>query len=189
MKPTLLLALLLAAGGVSAQTTKKELVARLLESQQAGLDAMVRGLVEQPVAVLLDQAGPILRERVPAERRDAAAKAIDASTRKYFDQALPMLRERAIRIAPVTVGSMLESRLTEDELRQLLAWIESPLHRKYQQLTPVLQAEFTKALVADARPAMDAQLETLERSIGQALGLPVGAAAPASRPAAKGGRK
>lgn len=194
MKPYLLLTLLLAgAGAVSAQPSqaKKEIVARLLESQQPGLDAMVRGLVEQPVAVLLQQAGPILRERVPAERRDAAAKAIDASTKKYLDEATPLLRERANRLAPSTVGAALESKLSEDELRQLLAWIESPVNKKYQQLMPAVQAEFSKALAADARPAMDAKLQALERSIGNALGLPADGAAssPRSKPAAKGGSK
>lgn len=190
----LLLTLLCASAlNASAQPSqaKMEIVARLLETQQPGLEAMVRGLVEQLVAILLQQAGPILRERVPPERRDAAAKAIDASTKKYLEEATPLLRERANRLAPATVGAALESKLTEDELRQLLAWVESPVNKKYQQLMPAAQAEFSKALAADARPAMDAKLQALERSIGSALGLPVDGAAssPKSKPAAKGGKQ
>ena len=193
IRPLLLTLLVAGAGAASAQTSqaKKEMVARLLESQQPGLEAMVRGLVEQPVGILLQQAGPILRERVPAERRAAAAKAIDASTKKYFEEATPLLRERANKLAPATVGAALESKLTEDELRQLLAWVESPVNKKYQQLMPGVQAEFTKALAADARPAMEAKLQALERSIGSALGLPADGAAAAerSKPAAKGSNK
>lgn len=193
IRAVMLTLLLVGAGAVSAQSSpaKKEIVARLLESQQPALEAMVRSLVEQPVAILLQQAGPILRERVPAERRDAAAKAIDASTRRYLDEATPLLRERANKLAPATVGAALESKLTEDELRQLLAWVESPVNKKYQQLMPAVQADFTKALAADARPAMDAKLQALERSIGNALGLPPDGAAssPRSKPAAKGGSK
>ena len=194
MNRPLLLALLLgAAAAASAQPapSKKEIVARLLESQQPGLDAMVRGLVEQPAAVLTQQARVILRDQIPAERRAAAAKSIEASTKKYLDEATPLLRERATRLAPTTVGAALEGRMTEDELRQLLAWVESPVNKKYQQLMPGIQAEFTKALIADARPAVDAKLQTLERSIGSALGLPLEGAAANERakPAARGGAK
>lgn len=184
----LVVALLVAAGNASAQSSaaKKELVGRLLEIQQPGLEALARGLVEQPAAMLLQQAGPILQNRVPAERREAAGKSIDSSTKRYFDEATPLVRDRAIKLAPSTIGAALEAKLSEDELRQLIAWFESPLNKKYQQMMPVAQADFTKALVADARPAMESKLKSLEQGIGSALGITTEVPAePESRPAAK----
>ena len=189
-------ALLAAVGAASAQSTatKKELVGRLLEIQQPGLKALARGLVEQPAAMLLQQAGPILQNRVPAERREAAGKSIDSSTKRYFDEATPLVRDRAVKLAPSTIGAALEAKLNEDELRQLIAWFESPLNKKYQQLMPGIQTEFTKALVADARPAMEGKLKSLEQGIGTALGItaetpPESENRPAAKPKTKGRNK
>lgn len=170
-RPLLLAAVLAApfalASGAHAQSTpaKKELVQKLLVSQQPALEGLARGLVEQPAGQLMQAAGQALQSQVAAEKREAVGKTIEADVRKYVDEAVPLVRDRAIKLAPSTLGVSLEEKFSEDELKQLLAWFESPVNKKYQQLAPEMQNSFVQKLVADARPSVDPKLQALEQSV------------------------
>jgi hypothetical protein len=99
------------------------------------------------------------------------------------------VRDRAVKLAPTTVGAVLEQKFSEDELKQVLAMLESPVYVKFQGLGADMQKALTEKLIADTRPAIEPKVRTLEQSIARRLGVPVGQAeaAPgaASRPAAK----
>ena len=178
------------AGPAAAQAgseKKKELVNRLVQLQ---VPEIASALVAQPAMSMLQQAGEVIRERIPADQRDAVGKRIQESTNKFVDETTPLVRERALKLAPSTLAAAIDQRFNEDELKQLLAWLESPLARKYQQVAPELQSAFVQKLVADARPVVDPKLKVLDQAIRSALGLPAaGAARPdttgASRPAGK----
>jgi hypothetical protein len=163
---------------------KKELVQKLMQLQQSGLETVARNLVEQPAAVMMQEANRVLQTQVAAEKREAIGKNIQTSIKKYMDEAVPLVRDRAIKLAPGIVGTSLEEKFTEDELKQLIAWFESPVNKKFQQALPEIQGNFVQKLVADARPAMDPKLQALEQSIRTALANGAGAA-PAAKPAAK----
>lgn len=180
-----LLALALIAPAVHAQSTpaKKELVARILKIQQPGIEGMARNLVEQPAAELMQRAGMALNARVAPEKREATAKEIQADVKKYMDDAAPLIQARAVRLAPSTIGTLLEEKFTEDELKQVVAIIESPVYSKFQQLGGDMQKVLTEKLVAETRPVIDPKVRAMEVSIAKRLGLPTEeAAAPAARP-------
>ncbi len=70
----------------------------------------------------------------PPEKFQSTGKQIEAEVKKYIDEAFPIVRDRAIKLAPSTIGVALETKLSEDELKQLLAWLESPVSKKFQQV-------------------------------------------------------
>lgn len=185
----LALPLSLGATGASAQApaatpaasspAKKELVTRLLKLQQPGIESLARQLAEQPAGQLLNQAGPALQNRVAADKREATATAIRADVKKYTDEAIPLVRERAIKLAPATVGKLLEEKFSEDELRQLVALLESPVYAKYNQLSGEMQKTLLEKLVADTRPSIEPKIRVLEASVGKRLGIQPAAAKPA----------
>ncbi len=182
MLKVLVLAAALAATAVAhAQTSaaKKELVAKVLKLQQPGIEAMARGMAEQPAMQMMQQAGAAL-QRLPAERREAIAKDIEADLRKYADETVPMVRDRAVKLAPSTIGSLLEERFTEDELKQIIAILESPVNRKFQSMAPDMQRAIGEKLIAEVRPLVEPKLRALDQSLGKRLGLtpPAGASAP-----------
>jgi uncharacterized protein len=150
MRAILVAALLLGATGAYAQSSpaKKELVARLVQTQQAGFEGVARNIVERPALQMMQAAEPVLA-RLPADKREATARQVQTEIRKFVDEATPLLRERAVRLAPSTYGAALEERFSEDELRQLLAWLESPVNKKYQQALPELQNTFVQKLITD----------------------------------------
>ena len=195
MKKTILLALLASATLVHAQSAsapasapvsaaKKELVQKVLLLQQPAIENMARNLVEQPAGQMMQAAGRALQQQVPAEKRESVGKGIESEVKKYVDESYPAVRERAVKIAPTTIGAVLEEKFTDDELKQLIAWLESSVNKKYLQLGPEMQSGFMQKLVAEARPLLDPKLQVLETKVRTALGVPAGAPASAAPAAA-----
>lgn len=189
----LALALCLFTGTALAQTApaaspaKKELVAKLLKLQQPGIEALARNLAEQPAAQFLNQASVFLQARVPPEKREAVAKEIGNDVKTYSAEAVPLVRERAIKLAPSTAGKLLEEKLSEDELKQVIAMLESPVYAKYMSISDDMRKALLEKVVAETRPTIEPKLKALEASIGKRLnaaaGAPAGAAGKPAAPA------
>jgi uncharacterized protein len=166
----------------SASPAKKELVQKLLALQQPGIEGAARNLVERPAAQMMQEAGRVLQTQVPADKREAIGKSIEADARKYVEEAFPPVRERALKLAPATLGVALEEKFSEDELKQLVAWFESPVNKKFQAASGEMQNSFMQKLVAEARPLIEPKLQALEQKVRAALGAPA-AVAPGVAPA------
>ena len=191
MKRTLVAALLLLAAAAGAQTTapKKELVAKLLQLQQPAIERSAIMMIERPAATLMQQAGAVLQTRIPPDKREAIAKDMQADVKKYADELVPLVRERAVKLAPSTIGVLMEEKFTEDELKQIIAITESPVYRRYQQVGAELEKALIDQLVAELRSVIDPKVRALDQALVARLGLPVkpaqGAASGAARPSAK----
>ena len=172
-----------AASAPPASPAKKELVHKLLLLQQPGIEGMARNLVEQPAARMMQAAGQALQQQVPPEKREAAAKTIEADIKKYVEDTTTIVRDRAIKLAPSTIGATMEEKFTEDELKQLIAWLESPVNKKYSQLGPDMQGNFMQKLVADSRQLVEPKLQALDTKVRATLGVPAAGAATSSAPA------
>lgn len=185
-KSLLLLALACAFGAAQAQSTpgKKEAIARILKVQQAGIETIARNLAEQPAVELLAAAERSLPQRVAADKQQAVIKDIQADTKKYLDEAVPLVQGRAVKLAPTTIGTLLEEKFNEEELKQIAGILESPAYVKFQQFSPDMQKVLVEKVIADTRSAIEPKVRTLESSIGKRLGVTVPAGAPA-KPASK----
>ena len=175
-----------------ASPAKKELVQRLMRLQQSDVEGFARTVVERPAAQMMREAGLALQQQqAPQEKREAAARAIETEVKKYVDEAYPIVRDRALKLAPSTIGAVYEAKMTEDELKQLITWLESPTAKKYQSLATELRNNFSQKLIAEMPPILDPKLMALDGRIRTILGVPpagasAGPAAPApARPASK----
>lgn len=167
----------------ASSPAKKELVLKLLALQRPGLEGLARNLVERPAARMLQDAGRLMQAEVPPEKHEELGKAIQGDVKKYLDDAVPLLSDRAIKLAPSTLGASLEERFTEDELRQLLTFFESPVNKKYQQVVPEIQEAFVQKLLAESRETLEAKVRALEMSVGKRLGVGGPASASQASPA------
>ena len=180
--------LVAAATAAQAQSTpaKKDLVARILKVQQPGIEAMARGLVEQPAMEILGNAGNALPARVAKDKQEAVGREIQADVQKYVDDSVPYVRDRALKLAPTTIGPLLEDRFTEDELKQIVSIMESPVYVKFQRMGDDMQKVLVDKVVADTRGTIEPKVRTLEQTVAKRLGVtsaPAAGAAP--RPPAK----
>jgi uncharacterized protein len=167
------------APAAPSSPAKKELVQKLMVLQQSGIEGLARNLVEQPALQMLQAAARALQQ-MPPEKREAAGKSIEADIRKYVDETVPAVRERAVKLAPSTFGANVEEKFNEEELKQLIAWFESPVRKKYEAMLPESQNGFMQKLATEARPTVEPKLQALEAKVRATLGIsPAGPAASA----------
>ena len=192
--------LLTMAGQSQAQgptsAAKKDLVQKVITLQQPSYEGLARTMIEQPVQVLGQQAGAVLQNRVAAEQRDAVAKDIQAEFNKYGDEVGPIVRDRALKLAPGTVGAILEEKLSEDELKQVVAALESAGFRKFMSLGPEMQRALAQKLSAELQAQIEPKIRAMEQAVTKRLTAAAGpaagsAAGPATsaKPAASGNKK
>jgi hypothetical protein len=192
MKKTLMALLLLASAGAFAQTSpaKQALVDKLLGLQRPAIEQTARVIAERPALQMMQQAGVALQTRVAPEKREAVAKDIQAELKKYADEVVPLMQQQAVKLAPATVGVMLADKFTDEELKQLIAIIESPVNRKFLQMGGEMQKALADKLVADMQVAVDPKVKALAIAIDKHLGLPAPAAtAKASKPVSSAPKK
>jgi hypothetical protein len=175
-----------------ASPAKKELIARVLELQRPAIEAIARSMAEQPAAQVMQQVAPFLQQRVAADKREVLAREIEADIRKYIEEVAPLARDRAIKLAPSTLGVTLDERMDEAELRQLVAALETPAFRKFEQISGDAQRSFVPKLVGDLRPTLEPKIRAMNETVAKRLGVtpPAGAAsAPAGGAAAPAPKK
>jgi hypothetical protein len=166
----------------ATSAAKKEQIAKLLSLQAPGIEQLATQIAQQPAIQLMQQAGAVV-QRLPEDKREALGRDIDADIKKYVDSAVPVVRTRATELAPLTVGALLEERFSEQELREIVATLESPTWRKFQGAANDMQRAIVERLVADTRPLVDPKVQALQKSIGDRLRAAAPAPAPAAAPA------
>jgi hypothetical protein len=182
-KGTLLAAALLLAASAQAQT-KKELVQKVIALQTPAVESLGRTVATQTSGQVLQAVAGGL-QRVPADKREATAKAAREEVQKFYNEIEPVLRTQAVKLAPSALGPKLEERLTEEELKQVIVWLESSAAKKFAELGPEMQKGLGDMLVADTRPVIEPKLKALEQTLMKQMGInPAAASAPAARASA-----
>lgn len=173
------------AAAAAPSAAKKALIDKVLQLQQPGIEGLGLQLANQTATQVLQVAGQALG-RVPADKREAVGRELQAEVKKFFDEIAPMLRERALKLAPETLGAALDKDFNDDELRTLIAWLESPVQRKYQQASGAMSQDLAKRLVAETQPQVAPKLKALEQTLGAKLNAAAGTAPASAAPRASG---
>lgn len=179
-----------AAGGADT-SGKKELSQRVVQLQQPGIENLARQLVEMPAQQMLGDAQMVIQQRVAADKRQAVWQQVESDARRYLEDATPLVRDRALKVAPEVLTPILEKGLTEDELRQVvqvLQSMESPAYRKYSNLMPDMLRALNERVVNDTKAAVEPKVRAMQNAASKrfpqapATGAPAGAGAPAKKP-------
>lgn len=126
-------------------------------------------MVQRPAADAFQQARIALQGRVSAEKRDATLKDISTDVQKYVDEATPIARESAKKEMASTVIPMLQQQFTEDELKQLIALLESPIKAKFEGLIPQMERALGEKVAASSRPLIDSKMQAMTQAVGTKL--------------------
>jgi hypothetical protein len=145
------------------------------------MEQLSRNLAEQPARQLLSAAEPILRNQVPADKREAVAKQLQEDARKYVDEVTPIVRKRALELAKTMMQPAFEEKYSEEELKQLVSFFESPVFKKLQQTQPQMDQALGRALVDSVKDTIEPKARALQATMAKTLGVepPAGAGAPA----------
>jgi len=118
---------------------------------------------------------------VPADKREAVAKQLQEDARKYVDEVTPIVRKRALELAKIQMQPAFEEKYSEEELRQLVNFFESPVFKKLQQIQPQMDQALGRALVDSVKDTIEPKARALQATMAKTLGVepPAGAGAPA----------
>lgn len=171
MKTVAIMIAALALGGTAqaaaTQPGKQELVNRVLQLWHP--ETIGDSMLQAPVADAVQQARVMLQGRAVPEKRDAAMKEIVADARQFLEDNKGVTHASAQKLVNTTVAPMLAERFTEEELRQIIAILESPVKKKFEALVPELQKKLGEGVAADTRPVIDPKLQELQQRIGMRL--------------------
>jgi hypothetical protein len=170
-----------AAAPAASSPAKKELVQRVLKLNQPGIEGVGEQLASDVAGQRLQMAGAAIGS-LPEARREAVAKEVQAEIKRFYDDIAPSLRQRAVQLAPGTLAPLLEERFTEEELKTLVAWLESPVSRKYQQVGGDMQSALTQKVIAESRAQVEPKIKALDQKLSAKFN-PQAPAKPAAPPA------
>ncbi|MDC8757340.1 DUF2059 domain-containing protein [Janthinobacterium fluminis] len=160
-------AALAAPAPAAVAPAKQQLVQQVLQLWQ--IDTIGQAMLQAPVGDAVQQARAMLQGRAAPERRDAALADVLGEAKKFMDEATPTVRASAQKLIPGTVAPLLAERFSEDELRQMVAILESPVKRKFEAMLPEMQKLLGERVAADTRADIDPKLQGLKERIGLRL--------------------
>ena len=163
---------------------KQALINELLEIERPGVEAVARSLVQRPLQNLMQSAGQALQSNVPADKRQAVAQSIEASMKQFAQTNGDTLASQAVKLEPSILGTQLNERFTEEELRQLVTFLKSPTSKKFAEVGGQWQGALAQKLVADNGPTLETHFKALQLDVAKQLGVkpaPAAASAPAKK--------
>jgi len=123
-------------------------------------------MLQEPVAESLRQARSLMQGRASAERQAAAMKEINEDAKKFLEETTPIVTANAEKLVPTTVAPLLAEKFTTEELRQIVAILESPVKAKFEALVPEMQKTLGEKIAAQSAAQINPKLETLKQQIG-----------------------
>jgi uncharacterized protein len=156
------------AQGAATDAGKQALIDRILvlfHPENAVLIAVQRPAKEtmQKSAIALQTA------HVPKERVDKALKDISTDVQKYIDTATPLAAASAKKNVGPAVGPIFAENFTVDELRQILALLESPVKAKFEKLVPRMEDAVGQKVQAEVAPQINKDIQAMNESAGTKL--------------------
>ena len=185
----LLTALLLAGCAFSAtsqaQTAdpKLEWATKVVALQKADLDGLVNQLAGTAAQDILAGWAPRFEASVPKARQAKATEEFNAELSKFATDANSIISAKIAQANSEALVPAYMERFSLDELKQLAAFFESPVIKKYKTATPELVDVFVKKLVASTQPEIQARAKQFDVAAAKIVGAaPAAPAAPAAKP-------
>jgi hypothetical protein len=174
-----------AAGPALAQNTdpKLEWANKVVSLQQGPeLDRLVAQLSASASQDLIANWEPRLMNNVPKARQPKATEELNAELQKYSDEVAAIISGKVKTVSAATLVPAYVERFSLDELKQIAAFFESPVIKKYQSVSPQLGSLFVEKLVEASRADVTARAKRFDQSAEKIVGAAPAPAAPA-RPA------
>ena len=167
-------ALALAALAVSApvqaqDATRKELATRIVNLQKAhDMDALIAQLASSASQTVVSTWLPKL-DQLPRSKQRTAADQLDAELKKFNQDNVRLIKSRNERISLDVLVPAYAERFTTDELRQLVAFMESPVIKKYYAANPQMANMLAQKLVEATRKDVETRIKAFDARANQII--------------------
>ena len=175
-----------------AQTTdpKLEWATKAVALQQGPeLERLVSQLAESSSQNIVQSWGVKLRSDMPKDKVEQTAQSLNAELKKYNDDVTKIISGKVNKASVDSLIPVYMARFSLDELKQLVAFFESPAVKKYQTAAPELGNVFVNQLIIETRNDVSARAKQFDdaaaKIVGAAPKAPAATAPDKSKPAAK----
>ncbi len=179
-----------------AQTadSKLEWATKAVALQQGPeLERLIGQLAESSSQDLVQSWGVKLRADVPRNQIEKAAESLNVELKKYNDDVSKIIKSKVNKASADSLIPVYMERFSLDELKQLVAFFESPTVKKYQAAAPELGNVFVNQLIMETRADVSARAKVFDDAATKIVGAapkapttaPAAAATDKSKPAAK----
>lgn len=152
-----------ADAAATAGATREELIAHVIELLHAEEVPLVR--LQSLVVNGVEQAKIGLTQRLPADKVEPVMADIGATAAKTMGEVAPVVRDAGIKLAPSVIAPILREKFTDDELRQLVALLDSPVRKKYEALLPDIQNAIGQAVTQQTQAEVNPKLQDMGKQI------------------------
>ena len=171
--------------GASAQNdAKRALAVKLAQMQQkADGPALAEQLTASAVQPLLVGWSQRLDESVPPARQKDVRDKLDVELKKFAESTEKAVEGQVAKAAEAALVPIFMEKLTEDDMKTIIAYMESPVSAKFQALGPEASNAWAKRVV----DATKSQVESSAKSFDAAASRIVGSAGGSAGGASSGG--
>ncbi len=121
------------------------------------LERLVGQLADSATQEILQNWGAKLQSDVPPAKMEQAKEGLNNELKKYFDDVSKTISGKVSKVSTTALIPAYMERFTLDELKQLVAFFESPASKKYQAAAPELGNIFVRQLIDETRADVTAR--------------------------------
>lgn len=155
-----------APAGIDAE--KQKLIDRILAVWHPENNMVL--LAQRPAAEIMDKTRMVVQQaHLPADKADKTIKDIAGDVHKYVEAASPIALASAKKNIPLTISPVLAQNFSVDELRQLVALLESPINARFEKLAPQMERSLGEKVTAEAAPEINKQINVMTQAVSAKL--------------------
>ena len=152
-------------GSVQAQTadSKLEWATKAVALQQGPeLDRLIGQLAESSSQNVVQNWGAKMRANVPQAQIEKAAANLNVELKKYNDDVSRIIKDKVTKASTDSLIPAYMERFSVEELKQLVAFFESPAIKKYQAEAPAFGGIFVNQLILETRSDVAARAKQFD---------------------------
>lgn len=160
-----------------AQDEKTALATKLAQIQLKSDGAAMTGrLTAEAVQVPLANWSQRLNESVPPARQKEVRDQLDVELKKFAENTHKAIETQAGKTAEATLVPLFKEKLTEDEMRTIIAFLESPASAKFQSAAEAGNDAWLEKLFEATKTAVESNIKSFDAAATRIVGVPAGAA-------------
>ena len=169
----LFVALCAVSTGASAQDAKKTLATKLAQMQaKSDGAAMANQLTADAVQLPLSTWSQRLDESVPPARQKDVRDKLDVELKKFADNTHKAIDAQVSKAAEAALVPVFMDKLSEDEMKTIIAYMESPAAVKFQSLSADAGNAWAQKVIDATRPTVEANVKSFDAAASKIVGVP-----------------
>ena len=154
---------------------KRALAVKLAQMQQkADGPGMTEQLTASAVQPLLAGWSQRLDEAVPPAKQKEVREKLDVELKKFAESTQKAIEAQVAKAAEAALVPVFMEKLSEDEMKTVIAYMESPASAKFQALGPDAANAWAKRIIDATKPGVEGSAKSFEAAASKIVNAAAG---------------